>query len=128
VPGILARHAGDLELGRSWGRRSLALYARLGLSDGQLDALETLASIDAADGGRLFAALRVLTVAERERRRLRGAVPSLERRRQREATLALALAALDDEERAAALQAARLTPLEGLVAELAGLQGSPATG
>jgi tetratricopeptide (TPR) repeat protein len=124
--GILARQAGDLELGRGWGRQSLAVYASMGLSDGQLDALETLASIDAADG-HMFEALRVLTVAERERRRLRGAVPSLDRRRQREAALAVVLAALDEEEQAAALEAARLTPLDELVLNFTGAQDAPTT-
>ena len=85
--------------------------------DGQLDAIETLASVEVADG-RPLEALRLLAVVDRERPLLAGAAPTIDRRRRREATLEAARAALSPDEQAAAVAAARLIGREDLVEEL----------
>jgi hypothetical protein len=88
----------------------------LRFADSQLDALETLASIEAT-GGRPSAALHMLTVVDRERRPLGGAALNVDRRRMRSAALAAARGALSRAKGAGgAVAAARLTGREDLVA------------
>ena len=116
--GMLALRTGDLEQGRRWARDSLAVYNTvLRFAEGQLDALETLAAIEAADGHGAEA-LQMLTVVARERQRLGGAALNVERRQLREDALAAARAALSEEEQAAAVAAARLVGREDLVADI----------
>jgi predicted ATPase/DNA-binding SARP family transcriptional activator len=115
--GLLAAQVGDLDLARRRTRESVAAFGRFRYADGQLDAIETLAWIEAA-GGRPFEALRLLAVVDRERHLHAGAAPNIDRRRRREATLETAQAALSAEEQAAALAAARLIGRDDLVEEL----------
>jgi non-specific serine/threonine protein kinase len=114
---LVAARAGDLELAARWGRQSLAVYTGFPFPEGQLDALETLAAVEAA--GRPYEALQMLAVVERERGQVGGAALSLERRELRESALAEARAALSEDQRAAALGEARLIGREDLVARLA---------
>jgi hypothetical protein len=113
--GMLELRTGDLELGRRWAGESAAVYGGIRFSEGQLDALGTLAAIEAA-AGRAFEALQMLTVVERERRQLGGAALSVERAELGDAALAAATAALSAERRAEAVASARLIGLADLVA------------
>jgi predicted ATPase/DNA-binding SARP family transcriptional activator len=115
--GLLAAEVGDLDLARRRTRESVAAFGRFRYADGQLDAIETLAWVEAA-GGRPFEALRLLAVVDRERLLHAGAARNLDRRRRREVTLERARAALTAEEQAAALAAARLVSRDDLVGEL----------
>jgi predicted ATPase/DNA-binding SARP family transcriptional activator/Tfp pilus assembly protein PilF len=115
--GLLAAQVGDLDQARRRTRESVAAFGRFRFADGQLDAIETLASVEAADG-RPFEALRLLAVVDRERALLAGAAMSIDRRRRREATLEAARAALSADEQAAAVASARLVSREDLVEEL----------
>jgi len=115
--GLLATRAGDVGGAARWGRESLAVYTALRFAEGQLDALETLAAVEVA-AGRPYEALQMLTVVERERRQLGGAVLGLERRQQLESAVAAARAALSEERQAAALREARLIGRAELVSRL----------
>jgi hypothetical protein len=86
-------------------------------AEGQLDALETLAAVEAA-AGRPDEALQMFTVVERERGQLGGAALTLERRQLRESALAAAGAALSEQQRAAALRESRLIGRQDLVTRL----------
>jgi len=116
--GLLAAQVGDFDVARRRTRESVAAFGRFRYADGQLDAFETLASVEAA-GGRPFEALRLLAVVDRERLLHAGAAANMDRRLRREATLRAARAALSAEEQAAATAAARLIGREDLVEELA---------
>ncbi len=63
---VVAGWRGDPNLARSLAGGALAIYERLGLLAGQLDVLDIVASLELA-AGRPAAALRLLTVARRER-------------------------------------------------------------
>jgi predicted ATPase len=115
---LVAFRAGDLGGADTWGRQSLAVYTGMRFAEGQLDALETLAAVEAA-AGRPFEALQMLTVVERERGLVGGAALSLERREVRESALDAAQAALSEERRSAALREARLIGRHDLVTRLA---------
>jgi tetratricopeptide (TPR) repeat protein len=114
---ILARRVGDLELARRTGLESLAMYQGLQLAEGQLDAIETIASVEVAEGFPAIA-LRLLAVADRERQRLGAAALTRDEHETHQATLAAARAALTEAAHAAALDEARLTQLEEAVAAL----------
>jgi hypothetical protein len=114
---ILAQRAGDLQLARRTALESLAMYQGLQLPEGQLDALETIASVEVAEGSPA-SALRLVAVADRERQRLGAAALTLDEQETHQATLAAARAALTQAAQAAALDEARLTRLEEAVAEL----------
>jgi tetratricopeptide (TPR) repeat protein len=114
---ILARRVGDLTLARGASLESLALYQGLDLPEGQLDTLETIASVEVAEGSPA-GALRLVAVADRERRRLGAAALTRDEHETHEATLAAARAALTQAAQATALDEARLTRLEDAVAGL----------
>jgi predicted ATPase/DNA-binding SARP family transcriptional activator len=115
--GLLAAQTGDLDLARRRTRESVTAFGWFRYADGQLDAIETLAWIEAA-AGRPFEALRLLAVVDRERLLHTGAAANIDRRRRREETLERARAALSAEEQTAAAAAARLVGREALVEEL----------
>jgi predicted ATPase/DNA-binding SARP family transcriptional activator len=66
---FMARQAGDLDQARRGYRESLAIYRDITLVEGQLDALDGFACIETA-AGNPAAAVRLLSVADRELRRL----------------------------------------------------------
>jgi predicted ATPase/DNA-binding SARP family transcriptional activator len=113
---MLAIRRGDLEQARQRARESLAVYSDLRFAEGQLNALETLACIDAADG-HAAKALRMLTVVGRERRHLGAAVPTAARRQLHDAAMESIRATLSDPDQAEAAATARLTGLRELAAE-----------
>ncbi len=94
ILGIVARRRGDLAEASRLGLECLSRYRELELDEGQLDAMEALACLELA-GGRAGAALRLLLVADRERRRLGAPIFVADESDDRDATVAGARAALD---------------------------------
>ncbi len=92
--GIVARRRGDLAEARRLALECLTCYHDLQLDEGQLDAIEALAWLELA-GGRPGAALRILLVADRERRRLGAPIFVADESDDRDAAMAGARAALD---------------------------------
>jgi tetratricopeptide (TPR) repeat protein len=66
---IAARQAGDPEGSRRWWATALPLYRELDLAEGVVDVVDGVACLLAAEG-RASDALRLITVADRERHRL----------------------------------------------------------
>ena len=92
--GVIARRRGDLAEARRFGLECLFRYRDLELDEGQLDAIEALAGLEVAEG-RPDSALRLLSVTERERRRLGAPIFVPDESDDRDATLAAARGALD---------------------------------
>ncbi|TWD82072.1 putative ATPase [Kribbella amoyensis] len=66
--GVIAARQGRVEKAREYYLRSLKLYQELQLEEGELDMVEAWAGLEAADNPE--EALRLLRIADRERRRL----------------------------------------------------------
>jgi len=115
--GVVAKRRGDLDAARQLSLDSLAGYRQLGLDEGQLDATEALAGLELAHG-RTEAALRLLIVAERERRRLGAPIFVADESDDRDAAVAAARAALDEATIARIGAAAERVALTTVVDEL----------
>ena len=92
--GILARQRGDIDLARRMALDSLRHYRELNLVEGELDAIEALAGVAVLEN-RPAAALRLLLLAERERRTLGAPTFVADENDDRDAALEAARAALD---------------------------------
>lgn len=111
---ITARQAGDPAGSRRWWSAALALYQELELPDGLLDVVDGTACLLAAED-RAADALRLLTVADRERLRLGATLLSPDETTDREAALATARAALGPDGSAAVTAAAAEVPLDDVL-------------
>ena len=113
---IVARRSGDPAGSRRWWAGALTLYRELELPEGMLDVVEGVAGLLAAD--RPADALRLLTVAQRERARLGAPVITPDEIADRDAALATARAALGPDRSAAVTQAAAGISLDGVLDEV----------
>ena len=112
----MARQSGDPAGSRRWWAVALAVYRSLELPEGMLDALEGTACLLAAED-RAAEALRLLTMAEQERRRLGAPVITPDEIADRDAALAAARAALGAAADEVAADAAGL-PLDAVLDEV----------
>jgi predicted ATPase/DNA-binding SARP family transcriptional activator len=115
--GVVAARRGDRQEARRLGLESLFRYRELELDEGQLDAIEALAVLEVADG-RPESALRLLTVTDRERRRLGAPIFVADESDHRDAAVAATHAALDPSEVAEITSAAERVALSSIVDEL----------
>ncbi|GIM95830.1 ATP-binding protein [Paractinoplanes toevensis] len=99
--GIVARRLRDPEKSGGHLRQALALYTELGITEGQLDAVEGLAQLEPPER-----ALTLLAVAERERSALGSAIFTPDEVRDRDAAEKNARSALTTDEVARAYRAA----------------------
>ncbi|MDT4956706.1 MAG: hypothetical protein QOD31_505 [Pseudonocardiales bacterium] len=118
--GVVAGRRGDLKEARRLVLESLFRYRELELDEGQLDAIEALAGLEVAEG-RPDSALRLLTVTDRERRRLGAPIFVADESDYRDAAVAAAHASLDartvEEVSAAAERVALASVVEELLAD-----------
>jgi predicted ATPase/DNA-binding SARP family transcriptional activator len=105
--GVMARRNGDPAQARALALASLALYRDLELPEGQIDQLDAVAGVE-LDEGRPAAALRLLTVAARERERLGSPLYSPDEIADRDRSVAESRAALAERAAAVTDQAAAL--------------------
>jgi predicted ATPase/DNA-binding SARP family transcriptional activator len=112
---VVAGRSGDPVLARRLALDSLRLYRELELTEGQLDMFDCLAGIEVA--GRPALALRLLTVAARERERLGAPLYSPDEIADQERALAAARTALGSRAATVAAEAATLE-LSDLVGQL----------
>lgn len=124
---IVARQRHEHARSRELALDSLRRYREIGLVEGQLDSLDALAALEVADG-RPEAALRLLTVAARQRARLGAPLFVPDEIADRDAALAAAREALGSGAEQLEREAATL-PLEPVVESVleAGLEAMPAT-
>jgi len=115
--GVIARRRGERGEARRLGLECLSSYRELELDEGQLDAIEALAGLDVAEG-RPDSALRLLSVTDRERRRLGAPIFVADESDDRDAAAAAARAALDEETIAEISAAAERLTLAGVVDDL----------
>jgi predicted ATPase/DNA-binding SARP family transcriptional activator len=113
--GMMARWRGDLVRSRALYKEGLELYEQVALETGTFDILDGLAGVELAEG-RPEAALRLLTVTDREWDRLVTVPFSPDRIDDREAVRRAATDALGDRA-AAVVTAAKLVPLDDVVRE-----------
>jgi len=92
--GVVARRRGNSEMARRMALDSLRRYHELDLEEGELDALEALACLDVAQD-RPAAALRLLLLADRERRALGAPIFVPDESDDRDAALQSARSTLD---------------------------------
>ncbi|WP_306207068.1 BTAD domain-containing putative transcriptional regulator [Actinoplanes sp. RD1] len=111
------RRRGRYATARPAMRRALALYTELGLTEGQLDAVEGLAQLDVLAGD-AAGGLRLLALAERERSALGAPGFTPDEIADRDGAEATARAALSPKEVARAYRSAGETTLAEAVAEL----------
>jgi len=114
--GVMARRTGDPVQARRLALASLALYRGLELVEGQIDQLDAVAAVEVLEG-RPAPALRLLTVAARERERLGSPLYSPDEIADRDRALEQARAALGRHAAAVADRAAGL-PLAEVVDRL----------
>jgi predicted ATPase/DNA-binding SARP family transcriptional activator len=114
---LQAHRRGDMVEARRRARESMEIYNALHLNEGVLDALDTLAAVEVAEG-RPHRALFLLTVIDRERDRLGQPNLNAQETRDHLEWLAAAVDALDEPHRSAVLTEAGRTGLEAVVADL----------
>ncbi|MFN2518496.1 MAG: AAA family ATPase, partial [Jatrophihabitantaceae bacterium] len=115
--GVVARRRGQLDQARRLGLESLLRYRELALDEGQLDAIEALAILELGEG-RAGPALRLLTVTDRERRRLGAPIFVADESDDRDAAVTAAHRALDASSVEDISAGARRVPLASVVDEL----------
>jgi tetratricopeptide (TPR) repeat protein len=115
--GVVAGRRGDWNAARRLGLESLFRYRELELDEGQLDALEALAGVEVAEG-RPDSALRLLTVTDRERRRLGAPIFVADESDYRDAAVAAAGKSLDPSKVEEITIAAERLPLATVVDQL----------
>ncbi len=92
--GVVARRRGDFETAQRMALESLRRYRELELEEGQLDAIEALACVY-VQGSSPTAALRLLLLNERERRRLGAPIFVADESDDRDAAMETARSILD---------------------------------
>ncbi|HEX6869954.1 MAG TPA: BTAD domain-containing putative transcriptional regulator [Micromonosporaceae bacterium] len=114
---VVARRRGELDESRRLAVRFLSLYWELEIAEGQLDGIEALAYVDAM-AGRHAAALRLLSLAARERVRLGAPIFTPDEAADRDRAEQVARAGLDPSGLAEALAQAAADDLDGTVRRL----------